>query len=661
MTHMARFRWKNVNTYRKPIQLVIIGLLAYMVVRLFTDPSYGPDFEAYCPFGGMQALASFAVSETLACSMTSMQIAMGIMLVIGVILFSKLFCSFICPIGTFTEWLGQIGEKLKMRYTIRGIADRVLRSLKYALLFATFYLTIEASELFCREWDPFYAVFTGFGHDVDVWYAGISLAVVVLGSVFVRQFWCKYLCPLSAATNLFALLFIPVSVLAVYGLLAYLGITLHWMYPILAVVIIGYAAEAGKLKTGMFPLMKIERVDSICSGCKKCDKVCPMGIEISVPDKVYDIDCHLCTDCIQACPDKGALTINKKNWQWFPGVATIGLIAAGLWFGNAVHIPTITERWGSEDEFARAEIYEQSGLRSIKCFGSSKSFATKMRDVPGVLGAQTFVGSHSVKVWFDPDATTAEAVQDVMFSPQLMMFQDPGKDITEVAVTKIGVDKLFDTYDHSSFEILLSQIEGLYLAESQFGEPVQVSIYFDAGKTNAEEIASRIAAPTLTYLQEDVEINEDLNFGASVMEDTKTMSVLDFQKVRFVPEDWSFNSHDETIGYEVYEIAFPQALETDLAEQVPYLVSHLSNDEGIVRFVTNFEGDIPVALIYYIGEISSREKIFKLLTKADLHVFYDDGDSEHIANPFTFKEENEGNTEPVKVSVTRVELKKATN
>ena len=156
--------FKN-NMYKKGLQWLIVALLGYMVIRLFVDPNYIADFEAYCPIGGMQAFASFMVNNTLACSMTETQIFMGIVLIAGVAFFSKLFCSYICPIGTFTEWLGKIGEKFNVRYTISGIADRSLR-LKYGLLFTTFYFSVKTSELFCKEFDPYYAAFTGFGHDV---------------------------------------------------------------------------------------------------------------------------------------------------------------------------------------------------------------------------------------------------------------------------------------------------------------------------------------------------------------------------------------------------------------------------------------------------------------------------------------------------------------
>jgi len=103
-------------------------------VGTYLNKSFKADFEAYCPFGGVQALGSYILNQALACTMTSAQIVMGVLMMVGVFLFSKLFCGYICPIGTFSEWLGKLGDRLKIRITFSGIVDKLLRSLKYILL-----------------------------------------------------------------------------------------------------------------------------------------------------------------------------------------------------------------------------------------------------------------------------------------------------------------------------------------------------------------------------------------------------------------------------------------------------------------------------------------------------------------------------------------------
>ena len=77
-----------------PKYLLQWGVLAAIIVFLsgiitFEEPA---DLEKYCPLGGLQALATYLANNSLPCSMSSLQVMMGIVLAAAVILFSKLFC-----------------------------------------------------------------------------------------------------------------------------------------------------------------------------------------------------------------------------------------------------------------------------------------------------------------------------------------------------------------------------------------------------------------------------------------------------------------------------------------------------------------------------------------------------------------------------------------
>ncbi|MBR5925641.1 MAG: 4Fe-4S binding protein, partial [Bacteroidales bacterium] len=82
----------------------IVFFLSGLAVKLF--PKMEPaNPEAYCPFGGLEALTTYLQRGSLPCSMSSMQILMGIVLAAVVILLSKLFCAYLCPIGTVEDLL----------------------------------------------------------------------------------------------------------------------------------------------------------------------------------------------------------------------------------------------------------------------------------------------------------------------------------------------------------------------------------------------------------------------------------------------------------------------------------------------------------------------------------------------------------------------------
>ncbi|KUK89899.1 MAG: hypothetical protein XE04_1653, partial [Marinimicrobia bacterium 46_43] len=85
------------NRLKQTIQLTILGLIIlFMLIPLF-NKNFVADFEAYCPFGGLMALGSKAWLGSLSCSMSATQLFMGVALVVGIILFGKLFCGYICP------------------------------------------------------------------------------------------------------------------------------------------------------------------------------------------------------------------------------------------------------------------------------------------------------------------------------------------------------------------------------------------------------------------------------------------------------------------------------------------------------------------------------------------------------------------------------------
>ncbi|MBE0666245.1 MAG: 4Fe-4S binding protein, partial [Bacteroidales bacterium] len=204
-----------------------------MGFRIFLDKAYAPDFEAYCPLGGIQALGSYLTMDSLSCAMTSTQIMMGVALFIGIVFFSRLFCGYICPLGTISEWIGKLGDRLKVRITLTGFADYALRFLKYALLFVTFYFTLKSSELFCKKFDPYYAVASGFNSDVVLLWAALAIGALVVGSLFLRLFWCRYLCPLGALSVIFKFTWWFAGVMALYIILLLLGLNISYVYPLL--------------------------------------------------------------------------------------------------------------------------------------------------------------------------------------------------------------------------------------------------------------------------------------------------------------------------------------------------------------------------------------------------------------------------------------------
>jgi polyferredoxin len=636
---MAGKKQSPVNYYRISLQWGILALLLYMLLRPFLDKNYAADFEALCPFGGMQSLASYFSSHSLACSMTTVQIFLGIALLLAVILFSKLFCSYICPIGTFTEWLGQMGRKAKMNITLSGNTDRILRLLKYVLLFITFYFTVTASELFCRKFDPFYAAFTGFSGDVYLWYALPALVLTIAGSFFIRQFWCKYLCPLGAVTNIAVYALPAASITLLWVLLTNVaGLAIPWPWLLGTVCLTGFLFEATTLKFFIFPSLRITRHDDLCTHCRICDKKCPMAIPVSTVATVDHIDCHLCVECVVKCPEKGALTVNKRNLRWLPATATVILTALAITLATWYELPTISENWGDVNG-KNAKMVQMDGLKNIKCFGSSRSFANHMKEIKGVLGVETFVKHKRVVVYFDSNIIDEEGVKAAIFSPLSELLSTNVKISGTVNYVTLGIDRCFDPKDQSYLAELLRKDKGVLALSTNFGEPVQATIYFDAALTNEIKIREAVSKPSLVMGEGDEQITVETGF--IVNEKGKTTGVLpthEFLSQFLQTTDISFNKYKSYTDDKmlVYTVPFEQAANPEMLQWIPYLVSHVSNDDGIVRLQTSFTESGPVLRLWFVNSLTTVEKINSLLKAPEFTVHYPDKSVKKVKNPFRF-------------------------
>ena len=92
---------------------VLLALIVFITGLIPSEEAADP--EKYCPMGGLQALATYLANNSLPCSMSMVQIAMGIALVAAVVLFSKLFCAYICPVGTVQDLISKARKDMKVK------------------------------------------------------------------------------------------------------------------------------------------------------------------------------------------------------------------------------------------------------------------------------------------------------------------------------------------------------------------------------------------------------------------------------------------------------------------------------------------------------------------------------------------------------------------
>lgn len=223
----------------------------------------------------------------------------------------RFFCGFLCSFGTLQELFFAIRKKvLPQKWTTPPRFEYIFRYLKYlVLMFIAVYLWIMALPMDSSfsPWGVFGMLISG---NLSVIAAAVKtvgfvlLLVLLVGSLFVERFFCRYFCPLGA-------LFTMVSGKRCY---------------------------------------QIRRDESTCTNCGLCERNCSMGISILKKDTVTSGDCIDCMQCVSICP-KQCLSTNPS-----PAVAgtTAAIAMCGLVQVGNLTVPNVVSSSG-EYSFNQSE------------------------------------------------------------------------------------------------------------------------------------------------------------------------------------------------------------------------------------------------------------------------------------------------------------------
>ena len=650
-----------------PKYLLQWGVLAALVLFLtgLIPSKEAADPETYCPMGGLQALATYLAQGSLPCSMSSVQVMMGIALVAAVVLFSKLFCAYICPVGTVQDLLGKARKAMRVKEVkVRNgsTLDKVLRIVKYALVFWIFYMTVEASELFCKNLDPYYAVATGFKGEITLWMSLVTIGLVVLGSFLIDMFWCRYLCPLGAISNSLKFWAWIGVLFGVYFIADVLGANIPWAVLLGAFCILGYLLEVFHAKPKM-QLLYVMKDNTACNNCGLCVKKCPYHIDIKSCEngRVESVDCTLCGECVAACTT-GVLKIGAnrtkqaKGWKYVPAVLAVALIAFGMWAGGRFELPTIDMKWGIENvaedgtvtqlvDPSTLKTFTVEGLRSVKCYGSSMTFKAKLEKVPGVHGVRTYVNRHSADILYDPARTSEEKIQEAIYQPTKFRVATPDhKAVENLKVVTIRTEKMYDKMDinYLGMQMRLSG-KKIYGLESEFACPLIVRVYMDPSEDLSEDWFEEIVE--MKTIQMPVhgggvkEIEVDYEF-VELEEGSSTVSTADFIKGMFSAFNVQWKSRVEAASGKqqyIYEIVDSNYEKPIILRNMPYLSNHLSKHEGVIGVYLTLNDDLQPCIRIRYAEPMTSEKLWELMTMETWTITYKADDVREEGAKISFK------------------------
>ena len=193
-----------------------IGTIFYFWVRQFepggatTSLQRPAGVEGWLPIAGLMNLRYFVLSHHVPTLHPA-----GMFLLITFLamsfLFRKAFCSWLCPVGTISEYLWRAGQKLFHRnFHLPRWLDLGLRSLKYLLLgFFVWAVSSMAVDELASFMNTPYGIIADvkmlnfFRHLSET--GAIVLGVLVVASLCIQNFWCRFLCPYGALLGIVSL------------------------------------------------------------------------------------------------------------------------------------------------------------------------------------------------------------------------------------------------------------------------------------------------------------------------------------------------------------------------------------------------------------------------------------------------------------------------
>lgn len=267
-----------------------------------------PAVEGFLPISSLLGLRYFLATGTYDhVHPAGLTIIMAV--IVSAILTRKSFCAWICPIGCISRIVERGGKRfLKNSTVVPPILDHILISVKYIL--CGFFVYVIFFKMSVKDVEGFMTSPYNIAADakmlmffMDMSRVALIVLIVVVGlSIFVKNFWCRYLCP--------------------------------------------YGALLGVLSLSS-PL-RVTRDADLCIDCRSCSKECPYQIRVHLKSSVKTAECTACLNCVSACPVDDCLSVGllgKKRLR----EATVPLVLLAVILSFYL-FARITDNWESRVE-----------------------------------------------------------------------------------------------------------------------------------------------------------------------------------------------------------------------------------------------------------------------------------------------------------------------
>lgn len=268
------------HTFRRLTQLGVFLFITFIAVRHMLVGEEGAtitaSWEAYCPMGGLETLYRYITSGgKFVAHVHLSNVVLLVATLVVALLVRNAFCGWLCPFGFIQDMISSFSifvqkrvkpirkavKMLKTKGAGLAVLDRYLRFLKYGVLAWSVLGAAAYGFMVFRDVDPWAALWNLL--ELSLTAGTVVLAIVLIASLFVERPWCRYACPLGAATGL-----------------------------------------VGKLSP-----FYLKREAAACTSCGICTKACPVGLPVHTATTIKHADCMSCLECVGECPREGALEL----------------------------------------------------------------------------------------------------------------------------------------------------------------------------------------------------------------------------------------------------------------------------------------------------------------------------------------------------------------
>jgi polyferredoxin len=260
-------QWRNI---RRIYQVFFLALfLALLVLASFAQVR-GVHLEIFLELDPLVGLSSALASHVLYAGLVLSLVIVGVTLVFG-----RVFCSWICPLGILNHAISALPSVLKRRQRMIANEWTPIYQTKYYVLIALLVLAalgvlqigiLDPIALMVRSFAvtvlpglqraglPLYATQPTY---LGGWLIAFLFLIILASNRFVMRLWCRMLCPLGA--------------------------------------LLGAVAR--------FSLFRVYKDPAACLSCHKCSEACHGACNPHSNIRVSD--CVMCLNCISTCPQGG--------------------------------------------------------------------------------------------------------------------------------------------------------------------------------------------------------------------------------------------------------------------------------------------------------------------------------------------------------------------